>query len=281
MVRYHVPDLYGFFFRPRSIFLRLSTPSMSTWLPTLLGVLTLGQLGTGVAICVRANVTHGIESIIRPERPLLISWQTLEAMADLIIAFSMSYYLQNRRTGFRRTDTVIRKLIVYAINTGLVTSVLALVVMFAFAFYGFHFVHMLFILPLGGVYTVSLLANLHSRSILREELYSEHGISIHVSRLPPTIQNRINSVAQRIEMHYSGEETDQTLLAAGPSSSRPSRAETEATRHSGQSGTLKPEILWSGHVKPRTSEWDEKYASVGRRKNALYLNERTRVSGGV
>ncbi|KAF8314610.1 uncharacterized protein EI90DRAFT_418906 [Cantharellus anzutake] len=170
--------------------------SGSIWLPALLALLIPAQVGTGFTIWVKANITHGIESFVRPTRHLMISWLTLEAVADLMIAFAMSYFLHRRRTGFRQTDTVLRQLIVYAINTGLLTSVLALAVMFAFAFYGFHFVHMMFVLPLGGVYTASLLANLHSRSRLRAELHSgKNGISIHLSHLPPKIHNQISAMA--------------------------------------------------------------------------------------
>ncbi|KAF8334913.1 uncharacterized protein EI90DRAFT_3120783 [Cantharellus anzutake] len=174
--------------------LRLYRFGGSIWLPMLVALLTLGQVGTGLAIWIKANISHGLESFIRPIRYTEIPWLTLEAVADLVIAFSMSYFLQKRRTGFRQTDTVLRTLTVYAINTGLLTSILALAVMFAFVFYGFHFIHLTFIVPLAGVYTASLLANLHSRSTLRGQLHSgENGISIHLSRLPPKIRNQISA----------------------------------------------------------------------------------------
>ncbi|KAF8310900.1 uncharacterized protein EI90DRAFT_3098792 [Cantharellus anzutake] len=153
----------------------------------LLVLLTLGQIGTGLAICLRVNIARGGESIVHSMRPLMVSWLTLEAAADLVIALSVSYFLQTRRTGVLQTDTVLRKLTIYAINTGLLTSILALVVMFVFALYGLHFVHMIFILPLGGVYTASLLANLHSRSRLWKELHhqGENDFPIHLSHLSP------------------------------------------------------------------------------------------------
>ncbi|KAF8312171.1 uncharacterized protein EI90DRAFT_3094141 [Cantharellus anzutake] len=196
--------------------LRLHRLSGTIWLPMLLVLLTLGQIGTGLVICLRVNITRGVQSIIHPLRPLMVSWLTLEAAADLVIALSVSYFLQTRRTGVRQTDTVLRKLTIYAINTGSLTSILALVVMFAFAFYGLHFVHMMFILPLGGVYTASLLANLHSRSRLRKVLHrqGENGISIHLSRLPPRVRDKINGVAQPIEMRHSGEGAGDTQLSS-------------------------------------------------------------------
>ncbi|KAF8312553.1 uncharacterized protein EI90DRAFT_3022993 [Cantharellus anzutake] len=110
---------------------RLYRFSGSIWLPMPVVLLTLGQFGTGLAIWIKGNITHGLESLVRPVRHVEIAWLTLEVLADLVIAFAMSYFLLNRRTGFRQTDTVLRKLTVYAINTGLLTSVLALAVMFS------------------------------------------------------------------------------------------------------------------------------------------------------
>ncbi|KAF8314608.1 uncharacterized protein EI90DRAFT_3089620 [Cantharellus anzutake] len=100
---------------------RLYRFSGSIWLSALVVLCTLGQVGTGLAIWIKANVTHELESFIQPIRHVVITWLTLEAVADLVIAFAMSYFLQKRRTGFRPTDTVLRKLAVYAINTGLLT----------------------------------------------------------------------------------------------------------------------------------------------------------------
>ncbi|KAF8314615.1 uncharacterized protein EI90DRAFT_421247 [Cantharellus anzutake] len=177
--------------------LRLYRLSGSTWLPTSIVFLTLGQFGTGVALFVKANATHSPENVLFSKGPLAISWLTLEAVADLVIAFAMSYFLQKRRTGFRRMDTVLRKLTAYAISTGLVT--------------GPQFIPMIFIFVLGGVYTTSLLANLHSRSKLWSELRFEgdNGISIHLSRLPSRIRNNTSAVTRHVEGHHSDEGTDQ------------------------------------------------------------------------
>ncbi|KAF8314618.1 uncharacterized protein EI90DRAFT_421946 [Cantharellus anzutake] len=181
--------------------LRLYRLSGSIWLPTLIVFLTLGQFGTGVVLFVKANFTHGPQSILFSKRPLTVSWLTLEAVADLVIGFAMSYFLQKRRTGFRRMDTVLRKLTAYAISTGLLTGILALGAMFSVAFHSPQFIPMIFIFVLGGVYTTSLLANLHSRSRLWSELRFEgdNGISIHLSRLP----------SRHVEGHHSNEGTDQ------------------------------------------------------------------------
>ncbi|KAF8327798.1 uncharacterized protein EI90DRAFT_3067050 [Cantharellus anzutake] len=124
----------------------------------------------------------------------------------------MSLYLRRMRTGFPRTDSVVRFLTIYAVNTGLLTSLAAMAIMFAFAFYGFHFVHECFILPLGGLYTASLLANLHSRSTIRERLHRGNSVgeSIHLSRLPDKVREDISRVVQGTRGGISNPESNQT-----------------------------------------------------------------------
>ncbi|KAF8339649.1 uncharacterized protein EI90DRAFT_2265058 [Cantharellus anzutake] len=178
---------------------RLYRLSNSSWLSILVVMLTLAQFGLALAVCLKSNLTHQIEQTVTPLRPLILSWLLIEAVVDTLIAASMWYFLSRQRTGFRETDSAITILTVYAINTGVVTTILAMTVMFAFAFYGYHFIHMAFVLSLGAVYAVSLLANLHSRSIVRERLKPNNRTrarSIHFSRLPERIRDRISQAVK-------------------------------------------------------------------------------------
>ncbi|KAF8330312.1 uncharacterized protein EI90DRAFT_3060221 [Cantharellus anzutake] len=169
---------------------RLRKLGQSEWVPLLLTIMTLAQLAMGLVICIHMNINHGIYNLIPILKPFLIAWLTIEAGSDVIIAFSMCYFLRKSCTGFRSTDSIIRVLMIYAINTGMLTTVMAMAVMFTYTFYGLHFVNLIFLLPLGGVYTASLLSNLHSRSTLQRRLRTveEHGTSIHLSRLPPKVR---------------------------------------------------------------------------------------------
>ncbi|KAF8314612.1 uncharacterized protein EI90DRAFT_3294168 [Cantharellus anzutake] len=134
--------------------LRLYRFGGSIWLPMLVALLTLGQVGTGLEISA---------TVLKASSDL--PWLTLEAVADLVIAFSMSYFLQKRRTGFRQTDTVLRTLTVYAINTGLLTSILALAVMFA-----------VWLFPVLPMYLVALTAYIWVVCLLRLPL---HPLDLH------------------------------------------------------------------------------------------------------
>ena len=51
---------------------------------------------------------------------------SITAVADSVIAISLVVLLHRTRSGFRRSDSTINRLIVFTINTGLVTSVCAI-----------------------------------------------------------------------------------------------------------------------------------------------------------
>ena len=47
----------------------------------------------------------------------------ITCVTDTVIALMLVYYLHTSRTGIRQTDSMLNKLIVFAVNTGLITSV--------------------------------------------------------------------------------------------------------------------------------------------------------------
>ncbi|KAF4599029.1 hypothetical protein EYR40_006117 [Pleurotus pulmonarius] len=60
---------------------------------------------------------------------LTTSSLALEGVTDLIIAFSLGYYLHNARSGIIKTDKLINKLIFWAVNVGILTSIADFTVM--------------------------------------------------------------------------------------------------------------------------------------------------------
>jgi hypothetical protein len=53
-------------------------------------------------------------------------------VADILIAFSMCWYLYHKRTGFARTDSMIMTLMSYSINSGLLTCIVTAGVLITF-----------------------------------------------------------------------------------------------------------------------------------------------------
>ncbi len=48
------------------------------------------------------------------------------AVSDIGIAGTLVYLLRKSRTGFKRTETLVNRLIMFSINTGLITSMCAI-----------------------------------------------------------------------------------------------------------------------------------------------------------
>ncbi|TBU53549.1 hypothetical protein BD310DRAFT_141448 [Dichomitus squalens] len=98
----------------------------------------------------------------------LISTSTaLGAASDAIVTGVLVCALRRSRTGIKRTDNVLEVVILYSMNTGLLTGIVNLLCL-----YGFIrpevFTFLGIAIPGSRVYTVSLLAALNSRQSLLE-----------------------------------------------------------------------------------------------------------------
>lgn len=141
------------------------------WLALIIATAALCTFGFGM----RTAIAGTLQDTVHPplthsgHDPGIIGWCTFQAVTDLLIAGSMIVHLQSVRTGFPQTDRALNLMVLYAISTGLVTSLLALAVLFAFTLYtrSMNFFFICITVSLGGVYTGTLLANLHARTRMR------------------------------------------------------------------------------------------------------------------
>ncbi|KAF8798688.1 hypothetical protein BYT27DRAFT_7203280 [Phlegmacium glaucopus] len=96
-----------------------------------------------------------------------IAVNILGAATDLLIAAILCILLNLSRTGFQKSDTVINKLILFSVNTGLITSLCALASMIAIIVASNSFIYITFFFCLGRLYTNSLLSTLNAREMIR------------------------------------------------------------------------------------------------------------------
>ncbi|KAH9922933.1 uncharacterized protein B0H18DRAFT_497856 [Fomitopsis serialis] len=90
-------------------------------------------------------------------------WLGCGSACDILIACVMCYLLHTSRTGVKRTNKLINKLMAYAVQTGAITSIVEIICLASFTGDGFHYGHIMVVFPLGGLYATSLLANLLAR----------------------------------------------------------------------------------------------------------------------
>ncbi|KAL1723270.1 hypothetical protein EV715DRAFT_246689, partial [Schizophyllum commune] len=95
------------------------------WVTGGIFVLIFGQFGLGIAYSQRSFVLNRLVFL-----PKLKTIATLALSAnvatDATIALSLCFFLGKYRTGHRKSDTMVNKLTAYAINTGLLTSLISL-----------------------------------------------------------------------------------------------------------------------------------------------------------
>ncbi|KAL0566298.1 hypothetical protein V5O48_015721 [Marasmius crinis-equi] len=135
--------------------------------------------------------------------PLTISINALSAAADVLIAAVLCYLLARSKTGFKRSDTMISKLITFTANTGLATSVCALASLISLVASPHTLIYALFYFCIGRLYTNSLLVALNARKSLRGTTDDDHklaSIPTSIAMSPPhTNANRSQNISIKIE----------------------------------------------------------------------------------
>jgi len=149
-------------------------------------VLVLIQFGFGITNAIRSNMTPEFDVMTRKIMWSIVSWLTIQAIADVVIATCMCLLLRRRRTGFQQTDSIITRMILYTIGTGLVTSVFSCIALALFVKYDF-----VYLLPLDGFYFITMLTNLHMRKKLRARLDTPSPLELIGSSIQKRIQRNV------------------------------------------------------------------------------------------
>ncbi|GLB38281.1 putative expressed protein [Lyophyllum shimeji] len=184
---------------------------------------------------------------------LVTAWLCLEVGVDSLIIGILSHVLARSRTGFHRSETVVNRLIRAAIQTGLLTGLFSVLCLVCFVKFSSTRLYAMFGIPIGRIYTCTLMDTLLVRQDVRGPAgkRAEHSIDMTNAiwtfddrKIPSHRQPHEDRSIQlhiRTEVHTNG--GIGTLQFAG--------TKTETTTH-GKSetiiGDLKAED--SGHFAP-------------------------------
>ncbi|CAK5283064.1 unnamed protein product [Mycena citricolor] len=119
----------------------------------------------------KAVSTDLLSDIIKLKN-LSIAANTLSAAADITISVALVLLLHVAKTGFKRSTDLINRLMIFSFNTGLPTSICALVATVCVAAFSNTFLYIFFFLLLGRLYTNSILVTLNSREYIKSS--SDH-----------------------------------------------------------------------------------------------------------
>ncbi|OCH93192.1 hypothetical protein OBBRIDRAFT_885707 [Obba rivulosa] len=150
-------------------------------LDSTVGALLIGVVITAVSLSASAAVGGFMVFLIKGEgldsleefhsiaTPYYIG-AVFSVPADILLAGSQVVMLWRLRTGFKRTDTVMRTLMLYSINTGVLTRVVAAAGLITFALMPNSFVYVSIYHTNCKLNLNALLATYNTRSELREVL---------------------------------------------------------------------------------------------------------------
>ncbi|KAJ7221068.1 hypothetical protein C8J57DRAFT_1393328 [Mycena rebaudengoi] len=132
----------------------------------LILLLILATTGCGTAWVILALQAQTYERLLKIS-PLTISINALSTAADVIITSTLCIMLRQTRPVFIQTDTMVNKLILFTVNTGLLTSICAVASLISLIASPKTLIYASFYFCIGRLYSNSFLATLNARDIIR------------------------------------------------------------------------------------------------------------------
>ncbi|KDR66537.1 hypothetical protein GALMADRAFT_147772 [Galerina marginata CBS 339.88] len=150
---------------PRLAFLawRIWRIQKSFWIPVLICILAVTSGAGGIWAGVDVAIFRVYADSKRAYPPGYL-WLSSSAAADILITASLTTILSRRKTGIPSSDAVISRIIIYTVQTGLVTSIAAIadvVLLIALPHITLNF---LFDVSLVKIYSISLISSLNVNS---------------------------------------------------------------------------------------------------------------------
>ncbi|KAF8517027.1 hypothetical protein BU17DRAFT_67145 [Hysterangium stoloniferum] len=128
--------------------------------------------------CVRDKFTVTVYAEFQKYTWVVDIWLGSAALCDILVSTAIVRSLWKSRTGITRTNDLITRLIIWTINTGILTSVWAILDMVMFSASPQTLIHLFFNVMLAKLYANSLLATLNNRRSAEDNSHISQGISL-------------------------------------------------------------------------------------------------------
>ncbi|EMD32416.1 hypothetical protein CERSUDRAFT_99501 [Gelatoporia subvermispora B] len=191
----------------RQPILRSNLVANKNW--TLVALIMLCSFGELVALLVftvkDVTVAHSQFLELRLLSPEFYVATCLTIVADSLIAISQVILLWRRRSRVRRTDSIVRTLIIFSINTGLLTTICALCMLVTWTTMPDKLVYDIFFAALPTLLFNALLATLNARQDLRDKVKGPNGVvSLPLSLAAPTSSSASTQVGKSQDIREAG-----------------------------------------------------------------------------
>jgi len=168
------------------------------WITSLLVVVTFVQCGFSIWYTI---VAFNLQSLVDIGSLFDIATASLAlgAFADILTAVTLSWYLHRLKTGYQKSDSLVNRLIIYAINTGMLTSTTSAVCLVCYDLMPTNYIFIGFYFILSKLYANSLMATLNTRTISKGR-----GTDRALETVPTFVMMGNNTELPRL--HYPHEE---------------------------------------------------------------------------
>uniref|UniRef100_A0A0W0ET93 DUF6534 domain-containing protein n=1 Tax=Moniliophthora roreri TaxID=221103 RepID=A0A0W0ET93_MONRR len=135
------------------------------WTPTIVCILKAIEFALTITVTINAARVRFYIAIAENERVMTMAIAGFASAVanDIVCAVALSYYLHTSRSGIKSTDTLINKLIAYAIHNGALTSLTSISIVVLIAPKPKNLVYFSMFEVIGNLYANSLLSTLNSR----------------------------------------------------------------------------------------------------------------------
>ncbi|KAG6896678.1 hypothetical protein C0992_006751 [Termitomyces sp. T32_za158] len=177
----------------------LASLKLRTWVQ-------LGQLKVRLISYVDILTALNAADRTRTLQWLSMAVNILAALGDALIAGALCFFLQRSRTGFRKSDTMIRKLIMFTVSTGVLTSICAIASLVSILVWPSTLIYAAFYFCLGRLYSNSVLATLNARQSIRELGEDSDELSFSFRMRPmfsKTFENVFSTKPQQLNSNVS------------------------------------------------------------------------------
>lgn len=150
-------------------------------------LLSCANFGVNLAYAIRGYFINNIfeaEIVLRNHG---IAGLSISVATETMISFSLAFYLHTRRTGLRKSNDIISKLILLSVTTGLLIAAINIADLIAYVAASDSFYVLFFNFMLGKLYANSLLTSLNSREYVLGVLADGQPASNHETlKMSPT-----------------------------------------------------------------------------------------------
>ncbi|KAF9476677.1 hypothetical protein BDN70DRAFT_154559 [Pholiota conissans] len=145
------------------------------WIGGVIGIFVFAHFATGINTVVNLFITRRFVHLKDVSITSALPFGITVVISDILIAAALCILLSSKRSSFQDTNSIVNKLIIFAVNRCILTCAMAIVEIVAFTALPNSFYSIAIDFVIGKLYANSCLAVLNARATLRPE--NQDGLS--------------------------------------------------------------------------------------------------------